>query len=484
MSLADTQPLLGKPRLGWPTILVAIMAYASVFSEAYNSACFGGAAVFVQTALVLSPEELSSISLVFALISAFSALLGGAFGDRLGRKHALGLALLFLMAGPTLSALASCYQLLLIGQMTCGIGVGMATTITLAYLVEVCPLHFRGRVLGLSSAFFLGGLAAARIVNYLLYGWSDMTWRWMLAVGAIPSLIIMPFLLSSSVIDSPHWLLLVGRRAEGVAALTTFLGGREAAEVLQALDAQDEEQYKVQPWSQVLFPSECSKRRALYSGCTVAVLHVATGIVPLSTAFAQTLARELHDKEDSSRMFLSLAGVSALLCICCVPCVVFAMDSVDRTRLSLISCTGMTVVVMILVILYASGADPVLKLVAYGAFFLAFSTGLGPVAWPYMSEVCASNMRIKSIAVMIAISRAIATLESALLPILTEAIALKGVLTILVAINVVGLNWIAFCMRETRTVALANIRSVFDDVKRPDLQQIKTSSGSQGSNKV
>ena len=75
-------------------------------------------------------------------------------------------------------------------QAFCGDGgfaIGMASVIGPAYIAEVAPPAYRGRLAGMFQFNIVFGILVAFASNFLLKDLGENAWRWMLGVAAFPS---------------------------------------------------------------------------------------------------------------------------------------------------------------------------------------------------------------------------------------------------------------------------------------------------------
>jgi sugar porter (SP) family MFS transporter len=145
--------------------------------------------------------------------TAVGALFIGRPGDYFGRKKVMiGLAVLY-----TLSALGSAFSpnwySLLVFRFIGGLAVGGSSVIAPMYIAEISPADLRGRLVAVFQFNIVTGILIAYLSNWLIDTYADnYSWRWMLGVMAIPSLIY--FILLFFVPNSPRWLVIKKRNAE------------------------------------------------------------------------------------------------------------------------------------------------------------------------------------------------------------------------------------------------------------------------------
>lgn len=147
------------------------------------------------------------------------SLVGSWPADRFGRRPTLlGVGILFLISAVG-SALASSVTFFIFARFIGGLGIGISTVAAPMYISEMAPPDKRGRlaamfqfniVLGIVIAF-ASNAALARVVA------GSASWRWMLGVAAVPSLLYS--LMCLGLPESPVWLQLrekgAGKSAAG-----------------------------------------------------------------------------------------------------------------------------------------------------------------------------------------------------------------------------------------------------------------------------
>jgi sugar porter (SP) family MFS transporter len=132
-------------------------------------------------------------------------MIGGWPTDSLGRKKTLwGVGALFLV-GSLWSALAMNVWSFMAARFIGGIGIGISTVVAPLYISEISPPQSRGRLAGMFQFNIVFGILVAFFSNFLLARLGENSWRWMLGVMAVPSVL---YALACLLIpESPRWLI-------------------------------------------------------------------------------------------------------------------------------------------------------------------------------------------------------------------------------------------------------------------------------------
>ena len=171
-----------------------------------------------------------SIALIGTVIGS---LVGGIPAEKYGRRVSLFIVAILYLVSALGSALAVDWVIFLVFRLLGGFGVGISSVVAPMYISEIAPPSKRGRLVALFQFNVVFGILMAYFSNYLLGGIGDGSWRWMLGVQAIPSVIFM--LTTLSIPESPRWLVLKrGKIAEARLILET-IDASQADKVLTAI---------------------------------------------------------------------------------------------------------------------------------------------------------------------------------------------------------------------------------------------------------
>src|SRR6202030_272252 len=117
------------------------------------------------------------------------SMLRGWPADRFGRKATLLWIGILYFVGAVGSALAPNVTVFIIARFVGGLGIGISTVVAPMYISEIAPPRYRGRLAGMFQFNIVFGILIAFVSNALLAGIGEHARRWMLGVGAVPSLL-------------------------------------------------------------------------------------------------------------------------------------------------------------------------------------------------------------------------------------------------------------------------------------------------------
>jgi MFS transporter, putative metabolite:H+ symporter len=175
-----------------------------------------GIVAFVLPVLIaqwsLTGGEAGVIAAASSIGGIVGALLGGAIGDRFGRRVVMlgGLAVYTLATFAT--AVSTTWLGFLIPRIIAGAGTSAESVIIAPYLSEFAARRFRGRFVGAITGFFSFGFVSAAVLGYLLVPAFEDGWRWALFAAGLPIVLLLWW--RRRLTESPVWLEGKGRAAE------------------------------------------------------------------------------------------------------------------------------------------------------------------------------------------------------------------------------------------------------------------------------
>jgi MFS transporter, PHS family, inorganic phosphate transporter len=161
------------------------------FTDAYDLFIIGVALAILTPLWHLTALQVSLIGSTSLIAAALGAIVFGWLADHLGRKFIYGYELIVLAIGAIASALAPNVIFLLVFRFILGLGIGGDYPVSATLMSEYSNRRDRGKLITMvfsmqGLGLILGPLVA---IVLLLAGINhDLTWRIMLALGALPAL--------------------------------------------------------------------------------------------------------------------------------------------------------------------------------------------------------------------------------------------------------------------------------------------------------
>ncbi|MCX4513540.1 sugar porter family MFS transporter [Streptomyces sp. NBC_01619] len=200
-------------------IFIAAAAAMGGFLFGYDSAVINGAVVAIRDRFDVGPEALAQVIAAALIGCAIGAATAGRIADRIGRIRVMQIASVLFTASAIGSALPFALWDLAMWRVIGGIAIGMASVIAPAYIAEVSPSAYRGRLASFQQAAIVTGIAISQLVNWGVLNLANgdqrgrigglEAWQWMLGIMVIPA--VLYGLLSFVIPESPRYLISVGR---------------------------------------------------------------------------------------------------------------------------------------------------------------------------------------------------------------------------------------------------------------------------------
>jgi len=366
-------------------LFLAVVAAISGFLFGFDTAVINGVLLFLQHQFALSnlqTEVAASSLLVGCLIGAAGASL---VGDRIGRRKSLILAAILFAVSTVGAALANSILVFSIGRFAGGLAIGLSSVLTPVYIAEVAPARNRGRLVSMNQLAIVVGILVAYIVSWGLANLGDTSWRWMLAVAAIPAIGF--FLGLLFIPESPRWLISSGRREQGRQVLVRIYGPAQAESEVAAVEAAASAEEGT--WKEVFARP---MRRPLIVALGLAILCQITGINTV-LYYGSILITE-HFKGQTAGSALMANVIIGLTNLVCTILALRCLDRWGRRSMLLTSTAGMAISLILFAVLYQiPGISPLLILAFILSYTGFFAFAMGPIPWVVISEIFPNKIR-------------------------------------------------------------------------------------------
>lgn len=515
-------------------VQTALIVALGGFLMGFDASVISGVVKFIELEFDLTKIELGWAVSSLTLTSTLAMMVSGPLSDALGRKRILTYAAILYAVSAIGSAIAPSFITLVIARMIGGLGVGASLIIAPMYIAEISPPKMRGQMVSFNQLNIVLGISVAFFTNYLILqlGQSDAAWatalqfdaynwRWMLGLETLPA--VLYFFALFAVPESPRWLVMKGREAEGLAIMTKASGeglARQEVENVKKSFSADTNKQKV-PISELFVPA---MRLVLLIGIVIAIIQQITGInsvffyapmifeqsgIGTDASFVQAilvgivnlvftiLAIGLIDKLGRKPLLVGgLAGITVCMLLLAYGFSVatYTLDSEALTTLpeevstaQLATIQGQTFTSDVAykralegalgqdiaqtyqseLITAAISMNPILILIGILGFVASFAISIGPVMWVLFSELFPNKIRGVAISFVGLINSSVSFLVQLVFP--WELENLGSALTFLIygLFAAVGLLFVIAKLPETKGRSLEELETLL--VKKPTL---------------
>lgn len=186
------------------------------FLFGYDTGVISGALILLDDDFKMSDFQKEVVVGVTVGGAFVAATLAGKACDRFGRSPVILFSSLVFFAGSLILAFADSYDMLIVGRIVVGLGVGAASMSMPIYVGEAAPTEIRGfLVTCINVAITFGQFFSSCIDGGFAY--VPHGWRYMLGLAAFPA--ILQFVGFLFLPESPRWLLEQGKTDMAIMAL-------------------------------------------------------------------------------------------------------------------------------------------------------------------------------------------------------------------------------------------------------------------------
>jgi putative MFS transporter len=403
----------------------------------------------IAVAIAAGPLQLSALQTGLLGAAAlcglfFGALTTGVIADRIGRRtiFRFDMILAVVISGTQYFATEAWHLLVL--RLMLGFVLGADYVVSKSLVTELSPMKYRGRLLSLMAIAWAAGYTAAYLVGFVIRDMGPNSWRYMLAVSAVPALCI--FILRLGIPESPLWLVKRGRNEEAKQIILQKLGPDVALPI-----AASTQRKKGGEWAE-LFSQKWRKRTAvggIFYVCQV-IPYFALG------TFLPKIMESLGvgDKYSGSLVYNAMLMTGAIIGM-------IFIDKIPR-RVFLITTFFFGAGLLFLLAANLVGSTGVVIVFALFALTLSAAANLEFI---YPPELFPTHLRATGVGFATAVSRFGSALSTFLLPLVVEHYGVGTALGACVVVMITGGVVCQLYAPETGNVHLDSIGE--DDKLRP-----------------
>jgi MFS transporter, SP family, sugar:H+ symporter len=391
-------------------IFIAAAAAMGGFLFGYDSSVINGAVEAIRTRYDIGSAALAQVIAVALIGCAIGAATAGRIADRIGRIRCMQISAVLFTVSAVGSALPFALWDLALWRIVGGFAIGLASVIGPAYIAEVAPPAYRGRLGSFQQGAIVGGIAMSQLVNWglLQAAGGDQrgelmgleAWQVMLGVMVIPAVIY--GLLSFAIPESPRFLVSVGKYERAREILTEVEGtsvdlDARVVEIENAMKTEEKASFKDLLGGGFFF------KPIVWVGIGLSVFQQFVGI-NVAFYYSSTLWQSVG--VDPTESFFYSFTTSIINIVGTVIAMIF-VDRIGRKPLALIGSVGMVIGLGLEAWAFSynlvDGKLPATQgwvaLIAAHIFVLFFALSWGVVVWVFLGEMFPNRIRAAALGV-------------------------------------------------------------------------------------
>jgi sugar porter (SP) family MFS transporter len=390
-------------------IFIAAAAAMGGFLFGYDSSVINGAVEAIRDRYDIGSAALAQVIAIALIGCAIGAATAGRIADRIGRIRVMQISAVLFTVSAVGSALPFDLWDFAAWRVVGGFAIGMASVIGPAYIAEVAPPAYRGRLGSFQQAAIVIGIAISQLVNWGLLNAAGgdqrgklmglEAWQVMLGVMVVPA--ILYGLLSFAIPESPRFLISVGKYDRAREVLAEVEGDIDLTarvdEIEHAMKSEHKSSFKDLLGGGFFFLP------IVWIGIGLSVFQQYVGI-NVAFYYSSTLWQSVGvDPTDS---FFYSFTTSIINILGTVIAMIF-VDRIGRRPLALIGSVGMVVGLALEAWAFSyhlvDGKLPTAQgwtaLIAAHVFVLFFALSWGVVVWVFLGEMFPNKLRAAALGV-------------------------------------------------------------------------------------
>lgn len=396
-------------------ILISLVATIGGFLFGFDSGVINGTVDGLKAAFG-SDAAVTGFNVASMLLGcAVGAWFAGTLADRYGRRTMLLWSAVFFLVSAWGSGIATSSAEFVVYRIIGGFAVGAASVMSPAYISEVSPARYRGRLATVQQIAIISGLFAAFLSNYALAKFASSSlaplwlgyeaWRWMFWVEILPAALFLVALLF--IPESPRYLAAKGRKEQGLGVLKRLYGETAGVRKLAEIEASLASDHHAPRLSDLISKATGKVRPIVWVGIGLATFQQLVGI-NVVFYYGAVLWQAVGFSENDALLINVISG--ALSIGACIVSMLL-VDRIGRKPLLWTGSAGMAVTLGLVAFAFASGTLDasgklqlsdgmgVLALVAANLYVVFFNLSWGPVMWVMLGEMFPNQIRGSGLAV-------------------------------------------------------------------------------------
>ncbi|MGW6896207.1 sugar porter family MFS transporter [Streptomyces sp. NPDC054919] len=391
-------------------IFITAAAAMGGFLFGYDSAVINGAVEAIRDRYDIGSGTLAQVIAIALIGCAIGAATAGRIADRIGRIRCMRIASVLFTISAIGSALPFALWDLAFWRIIGGFAIGMASVIGPAYIAEVSPAAYRGRLGSFQQAAIVIGIAISQLVNFGILQMADgkqrgtigglEAWQWMLGVMVVPALLY--GLLSFAIPESPRFLISVGKK-DRAREILREVEGRNVDLDVRVLEIETAMHREHKSTFKDLLGSRFGFLPIVWVGIGLSIFQQLVGI-NVAFYYSATLWQSVGiDPTDSFFWSFTTSIVNIIGTVIAMVLV----DRIGRKPLALAGSAGMAIALAFEAWAFSADlvngklptAQGVVALIAAHVFVLFFALSWGVVVWVFLGEMFPNRIRAAALGV-------------------------------------------------------------------------------------
>lgn len=467
MTPPSSQPTISssQPNMGF-VILISVIATIGGFLFGFDSGVINGTVDGLQQAFNSNSAGTGFSVSSMLLGCALGAFFAGQWADKFGRWWVLMVSSVIFIVSAWGSGIAVSQNEFIFYRLIGGMAVGAASIICPAYISEIAPAKYRGKLSSLQQVAIIFGLFCAFLSNYFLaelagsststFWLGYETWRWMFWMELIPSFIF--FFALFLIPESPRYLVASGSREKAVRVLTTLYGANNAVAKADEIQSTLTVDHKPR-MSDIISKATGRVRPIIWVGIGLAILQQFVGINVVF--YYGAVLWQAAGFSESDALFTNV--ISGAVSIGAVFITFFLVDKIGRKPLLWFGSIGMTITLALVAFAFSgapvneagqlqlSSGNGLLALIAANAYVVFFNMSWGPIVWVMLGEMFPNQVRGSALALAGLAQWGANFLITWTFPmLLASSLGLAGAYSIYTMFSLLSVFFVIWWVRETK----------------------------------
>ncbi len=442
-----------------PLVIAATVSTLGGLLFGYDNVVISGAIGYLRQLFHLDAAGLGWAAACALVGCVFGCAAAGAVADYLGKKKGLALCAMCFAASSVGMLFAADFHQFVLWRLIGGVGIGAASVIAPNYIAEIAPTKVRGRCVTLYQLGIVVGILAAVFVNMLIQrmgdeAWNVATgWRWMFFAGVVPA-ILFGFMILPAV-ESPRWLMKMGRREQAFAVLAK-INGTEAAS-LEAAEIENSLAVEEGHISELF----TTFRRPLLLGVMLAGLQQISGITPVFSFLPEIFHAAGTATSDAFFQAVLVSLINLLFTLLAL----WLVDRAGRKTLILAGTAVQFVSFALVGWFYHIHGSGVVVLILVMSFVAGHAFGNGVACWVIISEIYPTKVRGRGMSIATTALWLVGYLGNQLFPLMQKHLGSDGTFWCFSAGALLTVILVGWLVPETKGRSLEEITKLWTDGK-------------------